>query len=153
MCSFILKGWNSISRINYLINPKKKGAGYASNWTEEQEFFKKIVWGVFKKWKNLKNMCCAEAERAEHLRIDELSFQEQESKSAVNQLMVQIQERQDEMNSLNDSREFYDAETASTQCEPVSLNTGRLAERASELEGNPQNFATLTPRFARKFST
>ena len=33
------------------------------------------------------------------------------------------------------------------------LKKGRPAERANELERNPQNFTTPTPRFARKFST
>ena len=35
----------------------------------------------------------------------------------------------------------------------MSLNTGRLAARAEELERNPQNLAILTPRFATKFTT
>ena len=37
----------------------------------------------------------------------------------------------------------------------MSLNTGRLAERANELERerDPQNLAISTPRFARNFST
>ena len=43
--------------------------------------------------------------------------------------------------------------SASAQCEPVSMNTGRLADRSNELERNTQHFALLTPRFARKFST
>ena len=41
--------------------------------------------------------------------------------------------------------------TAPTPCDPVSLNTGRLAERASESERAPQNFQIPTPIFARKF--
>ena len=61
----------------------------------------------------LNKMCCTEAERAKQLRKDE-TVQEKESKSTVNQLMVQIQELQDKVNSLNDSREFYDPETASS---------------------------------------
>ena len=48
------------------------------------------------------------------MRIDELSTQEKESKSAVNQLMVQLQELQDNVNSLSDAREFCDSETASS---------------------------------------
>ena len=43
--------------------------------------------------------------------------------------------------------------SASAQCEPVSLNTGRLADRVEQLERNTQNFAIPTPRCARKFST
>ena len=42
------------------------------------------------------------------MRTDELSRQEWESQSFVNQLTVQIQELQDKVNSLNNSREFCD---------------------------------------------
>ena len=42
---------------------------------------------------------------------------------------------------------------ASAQCEPVSLNSGRPADRANQLERNTQNLAIPTPRFARMFST
>ena len=42
--------------------------------------------------------------------------------------------------------------SASAQCEPMSLNTGRLADRANEMERNTQHFATPTPRFVRNFS-
>ena len=41
-----------------------------------------------------KKMRCAEAGRAKQLRNDELSIQEEESKSTVNQFVVQIQELQ-----------------------------------------------------------
>ena len=62
----------------------------------------------------MKEMCCTGVERAKQLRIDEPSTQEKESKSAVNQLMVQLQELQDNVNSLSDAREFCDPETASS---------------------------------------
>ena len=38
-------------------------------------------------------------------------------------------------------------------CESVPLDTGRLAERTSDLERDPQNSVMPTPRFARKFLT
>ena len=50
----------------------------------------------------LRRVCCAEAERPRQPRSDALSTQKEESKSTVNQLMVQIQEQQDKVNSLND---------------------------------------------------
>ena len=59
-------------------------------------------------------ICCAEAERARQLGIGELSAQEEEGKSTVNQLMVQIQELQDKVNALSDAKEFYVPETASS---------------------------------------
>ena len=48
------------------------------------------------------------------LRIDELSSQEKESQPTVAQLVAQIQELQDEVKSLNDARDFFDLETASS---------------------------------------
>ena len=41
---------------------------------------------------DLKKMCCTEADKAKQWRRDELSTQETVSKSAVKQLVVQIQE-------------------------------------------------------------
>ena len=61
----------------------------------------------------LKKFCRAEAERAKQLRIDQLCIQDKESQSTVNHFTVEIQELQDKVNSLNDSREFFDPETAS----------------------------------------
>ena len=58
--------------------------------------------------------CYTEAERAKQLRIDEFYIQEKQSQSTVNQLAVQIQELQDEVNSLNDSIEIFDPEPASS---------------------------------------
>ena len=58
--------------------------------------------------------CCTEAEREQQLRRDELPRREKASQSAVNLLAVQIQELQDEVNSLNDSRDFHDPEMASS---------------------------------------
>ena len=62
----------------------------------------------------IEKMCCTEAEKANQLRMDDLSIQEKESKSTVNQVMVQIQELQHKVNSPNDAREFFDPETASS---------------------------------------
>ena len=42
---------------------------------------------------------------------------------------------------------------ASASCGPVSVITGRLAERANALGIDPHNFAIPTPRFAGMFST
>ena len=42
-------------------------------------------------------ICCAEVERTKQLWSDELSTQKEESKSAVKQWMVQIQELQDKV--------------------------------------------------------
>ena len=52
----------------------------------------------------LRRICCTEAEKARQWRSDELSTQKEESESTVNQFMVQIQELQDKVNSLNDAK-------------------------------------------------
>ena len=52
--------------------------------------------------------------RARQLRLDELSTQKEECKSTVNQLMVQIQELQGKVSSLNGAKVVYDPETASS---------------------------------------
>ena len=62
----------------------------------------------FHEIEEFKKMSCTKTERAKPLSIDELSTQEKESKSTVNQLVVQIQELQDMVNSLNNTREFFD---------------------------------------------
>ena len=55
----------------------------------------------FQEEEELRKMCCREAEIAKQLRWDELSIQERESQSGVNQLTVQIQDSQDKVKSLN----------------------------------------------------
>ena len=54
----------------------------------------------------LTKVCCTEAERAKQWRRDELYVQEKDGQSSVNQLVVQIQELQDKVNYLDDSRHF-----------------------------------------------
>ena len=89
----------------------------------------------------LRRICCTEAERARQLRIDELCRQERESKSTVDQLVVQIQELQDRVISLNDAREFHEPETVSSSglllvpSQPVSIPSQRgLTSRDSCLQ-------------------
>ena len=60
-------------------------------------------------------ICSTQAESTLESRTDDLSRQDlRESQSTVNQLTVQIQELQDKVGSLNDSRELYDPETGSS---------------------------------------
>ena len=78
-----------------------------------------------------RRICCAEAERARQLKYDELSTQQKGNPSAVNQLMVQIQELQDKVNSMDDAKEFHDSGTASSSGlhhvpnQPMSLPSPR----------------------------
>ena len=62
----------------------------------------------------LRRICCTEAERARQLRCDELSTQKEENNSTVNQLLTQLQDLQDSVNSLNGAKEVCDPKTASS---------------------------------------
>ena len=64
---------------------------------------KKISQKITEKLRNCGELAVQEAERARQLRSDELSTQKEESKSTVNQLLSQIQELQDNVNSFNDA--------------------------------------------------
>ena len=67
-------------------------------------------------------ICCAEAERARQLRIDELSMQQKENPSSVNQLTVQIQELQDKVNALTANRDTASSSGLShVLCQPMSI--------------------------------
>ena len=60
---------------------------------------------------DLRRICCAEAERPRPLKYDELSAQKEQNPTTVNQLMMQIQELQDKVDTLNDAKESYHPET------------------------------------------
>ena len=60
------------------------------------------------------------------MKYDELSTQQKENPSTVNQLLAQIQELQDKVNSLNNAKEFYHPETASSS--GVSHASGHFFE-------------------------
>ena len=71
----------------------------------------------------LRRICCAGADRARQMKYDELSTQQKENPSTVNQLLAQIQELQDKVNSLNNAKEFYHPETASSSGDPTHQDT------------------------------
>ena len=88
----------------------------------------------------LQRIFCVDTERARHLRCDEPSTQKEENNSTVNQFMVQIQELQDKVNSLNDAKESHDPETASSSgvshvpSQLMSIRTARgMTSRDTEL--------------------
>ena len=63
----------------------------------------------------LRRICCEEADRARHARIDELSMHQERNPTTVSQLLTQTQDLQNKVNSLSDAREFFcDPETASS---------------------------------------
>ena len=59
--------------------------------------------------------CREETERSRQLGSDELFAQKKDEPSTVNQLLSQMQDLQDKVNDLNEEKEFYDPETASSR--------------------------------------
>ena len=68
----------------------------------------------FQEIEELRRTCCEEADRARQARIDELFVHQERNPETVRQLMTRIQDLQNKVNSLSDSREFYDPEIASS---------------------------------------
>ena len=62
----------------------------------------------------LRRICCEETDRARQWKIDEISMQQDRNPSTMSQLLTQIQDLQNKVNSLNDAREFNNLETASS---------------------------------------
>ena len=84
-----------------------------------------------KEVEELRRVCCEETDKARPFIIDELSMQQKGNPSTVNQLLAQIQDLQDKVNSLNHAREFYDPDTASSSgvshvpSQPMSIQSPR----------------------------
>ena len=55
----------------------------------------------------LRRICCEETDRARRARIDELSTHHENNPTTVSQLLTQIQELQNKVDSLSDAREFF----------------------------------------------
>ena len=67
-----------------------------------------------KEIEGLRRFCSLEEEKARQSRIEELSMNQERSPSVVNQLMSEIQELQNKVNSLTDARDFHDGEGSSS---------------------------------------
>ena len=77
----------------------------------------------------LRRICCEEIDRARQAKHDELSMYQESNPTTVSQLLTQIQDLQNKANSLSDTREFYDPETASSTS-PVNPRLFRVSENA-----------------------
>ena len=79
----------------------------------------------------LRRIGLEETERARQLRTDELYAQQKEELSTMIQLLSQIRTLQDNVNALNEEKEFYDPETASSSgmfhvpCQPSRIPSPR----------------------------
>ena len=68
----------------------------------QERAFQEARIGTLQELEELKMICYTEVERTQRLRVDEPD----KNSKKVNQFTVQIQEPQDKVNSLNDSRDF-----------------------------------------------
>ena len=62
----------------------------------------------------MRRICCKETDRASQARIDELSMHQERNPTTMSQLLTQILDLQNKVNSFPDTRELYDPETASS---------------------------------------
>ena len=112
--SFTLKGWKSTKRISCLMFPRERVEMAMRRIGQKRKSSSRGSYEKSSGIRRVEKLCSGEAQKAKQVRTDELSIQEKESESTVNQLTVQIQVLQDRVNSPNDSRRFYDPATASS---------------------------------------
>ena len=79
-----------------------------------------------------------EMKRAHQMRVDEFCLQKlRESHATIQELTSQIQELQERMNYMNDSRDFYDI---------VSICNGKLSHIPSQPVVVPKSSIYVEPR-------
>ena len=93
-----------------------------------------------KEIEELKRFCCEETDRARQARIDELSLHQERNPTTVSQLMAQIRELQNRVNSLSDARELYDPESGSSS-------------GATHVPGQTSNLLFLSPRTLPRYDS
>ena len=64
--------------------------------------------------KELRRICCEETDQARQARSEELSMQQQRNPAIVSQMMAQIRDLRNKVNSLSDARGFYDPGSGSS---------------------------------------
>ena len=87
----------------------------------------------------LRRICCEETYRTRQARIDELSKHRERNPTTVSQLLTQIQDLQNKVNSLSEARELYDPETASSQSTPYYSESRIMPCRDSGLPHDTRN--------------
>ena len=70
----------------------------------------------------LRTICCEESHRARQAKIDELSVHQERNATTTSQLLTQMQELQNKVNSLSDTREFYDPDSGSSSGATFPVN-------------------------------
>ena len=94
----ILTRWNWIVQIVGMKNPEESKPDYAKNWRCEEKTLRDTRIRTMHGMEELK--------RAQEMRVDEFSVQKlRESSATIQQLTSQMQELQERVNYMNDSRE------------------------------------------------
>ena len=86
-----------------------------------------------------RKICCEDTDRARQARIDELPGLQERNPTTVSQLMTQIRELHNKVNSLSDARIFYDPESGS------SSGATHVPDQSTLEYSESQNFASLRP--------
>ena len=87
-CSSNPREWNSIWQINWLIKHKREKSWLCNKLEMKSRAFQEDRARSCQEIEELRRICCTEAERARQLRIDEISAQEEGSKSTVYHLTI-----------------------------------------------------------------
>ena len=139
------KDWMCIKQINKQMKLKNNETNYFSKLSTKNVFQENRVKDC-QAMEELRRICCEERDRARQVRIDAVSMQQEENPSTVNQLLAQILELQDKVNSLNDAKEFYGPQTTSSPgmshvpWQPLSIPSRRgLIRRDSCLPHDTRN--------------
>ena len=95
------------------------------------------------------------------MRVDELSMQQERNPTTVSQLLTQIQDWQNKVNSLRDARDFYDPETASSSgashvpSQPLNIPspTGKLSRDSGLILDTQNSMGTTTTTLRGHFGS
>ena len=93
---------------------KWKTEEYSKNFAMQSRFYQASHAKDCFEIEELRRICLEETERARQVRTNELYVQKKDEPSTVNQFLSQIQDLQDKVHALNEEKEFYDLETASS---------------------------------------
>ena len=96
----------------------------------------KIMQRIAKKIEESRRICCDETDHARQGRIEELSMQQQRNLTIVCQMMAQIRDLQNKVNSLSGARALYDPELGS------SSGATHVPDQATSISES-QNLAAL----------
>ena len=104
-----------------------------------------------KKIEELRRICCEETDRARQARFDVLSMHQERNPTTVSQLLIQVQDLQNKVNSLSDAREFHDPGPGSSSgathvpSEPPTIQSPRTTpSRDSGLPHDTGNGTVIT---------